>query len=73
MCIRDSLYGGLIITWSVTGDYDVLTGSVTPSNASFPFSGQASGSVEVFPVETTVYTVTASYKGAADVESVTIL
>tara|TARA_E500000331_G_scaffold195775_1_gene188043 strand:+ start:219 stop:3677 length:3459 start_codon:yes stop_codon:yes gene_type:complete len=68
-----NLYGGLTITWSVTGDYDVLTGSVTPSNASFPFPGTASGSVEVFPVETTVYTVTASYKGAADVESITIL
>ena len=68
-----NLYGGLTITWSVTGNYDVLTGVSTPNDPTFSFSGQASGSDECFPVQTTVYTVTASYQGAADVESVTIL
>ena len=63
----------MMLSWSVTGTYDVLTGVATPSDPTFSFSGSASGSDEVYPVNTTTYTITASNQGAADVESVTIL
>ena len=68
-----NLYGPMMLSWSVTGTYDVLTGVATPSDPTFSFSGSASGSDEVYPVNTTTYTITASNQGAADVDSVTIL
>ena len=68
-----NIYGSLTISWTVTGTYDVLTGVATPSDPTFSFSGQASGSDLVEPVQTTTYTITASNQGAADVDSVTIL
>ena len=68
-----NIYGSLEISWTVTGTYDVLTGVATPSDPTFSFSGQASGSDLVEPVQTTTYTITASNQGAADVDSLTIL
>ena len=68
-----NIYGSLAISWTVTGTYDVLTGVATPSDPTFSFSGQASGSDLVEPVQTTTYTITASNQGAADVDSLTIL
>ena len=68
-----NLYGPMAITWSVTGTYDVLTGVAIPNDPTFSFSGQASGSDQVYPVNTTTYTITASNQGAADTESLTIL
>tara|TARA_B100000427_G_scaffold243072_1_gene206021 strand:+ start:10 stop:1155 length:1146 start_codon:yes stop_codon:yes gene_type:complete len=68
-----NIYGSLEISWTVTGTYDVLTGVATPSDPTFSFSGQASGSELVEPVQTTTYTITASNQGAADVDSLTIL
>ena len=66
-------YGSLEISWTVTGTYSVLTGVATPSDPTFSFSGQASGTDLVEPVQTTTYTITASNQGASDVDSLTIL
>lgn len=69
---RDELYGPTSISWDAGDNVTTLTGTATPNDPTFQFTG-LTGSDVVQPMASTTYRFTGIGPGGTDIEEVTIL